>query len=58
MKFSIQHDDSPTLARMKLIYLIPAFIVFAIPIALYVGFMENTIMGVRDIINVIRTGRP
>jgi hypothetical protein len=58
MGFKIGDNDTPLVARLKLLYLIPISIVCCIPLMLAVGFIEHTIPSIRTIVSVLRTGRP
>ena len=40
MSLQIEEHDSPTVARLKLLYLVPVFIICFIPGCLYRGFVE------------------
>jgi ABC-type polysaccharide/polyol phosphate export permease len=57
MRFFISSDNTPIAARLKLLYLIPLFLILCIPTAFFVGFIEHTLPSIRMIINIIRNGR-
>jgi hypothetical protein len=53
----IAENEKPWIARLKLFYLVPLFIIVLVPACLYIGFCEYGIFGFRVIWNVIRHGR-
>lgn len=57
MKFMIAEKDSPTVARLKLLYLTPVFLVSLIPLCLWIGFWEYGFDGFKMLARIIRTGR-
>lgn len=57
LNFRIVDGDSPTRARLKLLYLVPVWAVTFVPILLVVGWKESGAHSVAMVWRIVRTGR-
>jgi len=57
MGFKISERDGAAVARLKLIYLVPVFLVTLVPICLWIGFREYGTDGFRLVLSVVRRGK-
>lgn len=58
MGWQIGERDKPWVARLKLVYLLPLFILLLIPCCLIVGWLEYGRHGFQFAWQILKTGRP
>lgn len=56
-QFSIAYNERPTIARLKLIYLIPVYLITLVPMCFWFGARDIIPEGVGVIYSVIVRGR-
>ena len=58
MKLQVEESDTPALARLKLVWLAPLWLVSLVPLTFYVGAVEYAWPSTKVFWRLLCTGRP